>query len=161
MAAVGESEAHFHRRYGLGLAIGGVPEDSVGTVPLARNRPRSPIDVSFLNQRKGQIDRVNVSRLVRDLLRKVQASPGLRFGAGASPPGLLSRIARKVADQTSGCPDFHDAVDEKHLLVSEARFRGIGTEDRGRCPSSGHAHPVSLSLAPGFICGAGASPSDS
>ena len=64
---------------------------------------------------EGQIDRVNMSRN-RDI-----------------SPGLLSRIVRKAADQTSGCPDFQDAVNEKHLLVSEAGFREIRTEDRGRC----------------------------
>ena len=48
--------------------------------------------------KKGQTDRVNVSQ-TWDLLRKVRAAPGFRCGAGASPPVLLSRIARNPAVQ--------------------------------------------------------------
>ena len=47
-------------------------------------------------------------------------------------PGLLSRIVRKAADQTSGCLNFLDAVNEGLLLVSEAAFRRTGTGDRGK-----------------------------
>ena len=78
---------------------------------------------------------MNVSRLVRDTY-----------------PGLLSRIARRAANQTSGCLNFLDAVDDGLLLVSEAGFRRkAGQETGGDVPSLGHTHPVGLSLMPGLI----------
>ena len=68
-------------------------------------------------------------------------------------PGLLSRIVRKATDQTSGCPDFLDAVDERYLLVSEATVR-----ERDRRPGAVRCLLRKVQPSAGFIFGAGASP---
>ena len=46
-------------------------------------------------------------------------------------PGLLSRIVRKVANQTSVSLCFHGAVEEELLFGREARFRGMTGQETG------------------------------
>ena len=72
---------------------------------------------------EGQIDRVKMSRN-RDI-----------------SPGLLSRIVRRMAYQTSGGFVFQAALDDGIEHVCEASFRRTGTGDRGRCPDSGTYAP--------------------
>ena len=95
------------------------------------------------------------------LMRGETPAPNLNPGAARTlrnwqriSPGMLSRIVRRVAYQTSGGFVFHAALDDRIEHVCEACFRRTGTGDRGDIPIPGHTHPVGLSLSNNYDCNA-------
>ena len=81
----------------------------------------------YQSRRKGQSDRVRMSQ------------------TWDTAPGLLSLSPHgRLADKQSS--NVHGTVEPRHQHIGRRGSLRTGTTDRGKCPSSGHVHPVNLSL---------------